>query len=141
MFVVSSPPSTLRSLSALHTPIFQHDRSYPRSQPYQRHSARSLLKASGCKLGNCCHGQRRHCNGLDTLIPSVAQATPQMGPTLPLHLVIGLFEFGMLKLVLQLATLSRGTVVGYGLLLTLLMDGTSSLDLTIAPSGSRMPRL
>ena len=45
-FVVSSSPSTLRSLSALHTHIFQRDPFYPHSRIYQPPSVHSLLRAS-----------------------------------------------------------------------------------------------
>jgi len=51
-FVVSSLPSTAPSLSALHTLISQHDRSYQQSHRYWRPSAQSLLKASECKGEN-----------------------------------------------------------------------------------------
>jgi len=68
MSVVSSSPSTPPSLSAPHTPIFQQDPSYPHSHHYQPSSAHILLKLFICEVGNCCHGQRHHWNGLDTLI-------------------------------------------------------------------------
>jgi len=67
MFAVSSSPSTPRSLSAVRTPIFQRDPSYLHSHSYRAPSANGLLKLSRCRKGNCCHGQRRRCNGLDTL--------------------------------------------------------------------------
>ena len=67
IFVVSSPTSALPSLSALHTSIFQQDHSYPRVLLYQLHSVRISVKALGCKEGNCRHGQRYRCNGLDIM--------------------------------------------------------------------------
>jgi len=51
-FVVSLLPSTAPSLSALHTCIFQRDRSYQQSHRYWRPSGQSLLKGSKCKGGN-----------------------------------------------------------------------------------------
>jgi len=59
-FVVSSLPSTAPSLSAPHTHIFQQNPSYQHSHHYSPSSAQGLLKASKCKAGNWCHGQRRH---------------------------------------------------------------------------------
>jgi len=55
--VVSSSPSILPSLSALHTPIFRQDRSYLHSHPYQRPFAQGLLRRSRYRVGNCRHGQ------------------------------------------------------------------------------------
>ena len=71
-FVASSSPSTLRSLTALHTHIFQRVPSYPHSRIYQPSSAHILQRVSKRKSGNYCHGQRRHWNGLDTLVLSFA---------------------------------------------------------------------
>ncbi len=62
-FVASSSPSAPRSLSALHTLIFQRNPSYPHSRIYQPSSAHILLRASRRNPGSCCHGQRRHWNG------------------------------------------------------------------------------
>ena len=72
MFVVSSSHSTPPSLSALRTPIFQHDPSYPYSHPSRLLLAHGLLKPSRWKMGNCCCGQRRHWKGLDTMVWSTA---------------------------------------------------------------------
>jgi WD40 repeat protein len=58
-FVVSSLPSTPRSLSVLHTSIFQRDLSYPHNHRCRPSSAQGLRKASRCKKGNYCHGQHR----------------------------------------------------------------------------------
>ena len=71
IFVVLLSPSTLPSLSALHTPISQRDHSYLHSHRYQPSSPQDLLNASRCKEGNYCHGQRRHHNGLDTTMLSL----------------------------------------------------------------------
>ena len=59
-FVASSSPSTPRSLSALHTRIFQRDPSYPHNRIYQPLSAHILLRASRRNPGDCCYGQSRH---------------------------------------------------------------------------------
>ena len=104
-FVVSSLPSTPRSLSALRTPIFQRDPSYPHSHHYQASSASGLLKPSRCKEGNRYHGQRHHCNGLDTLLQSRPSAVPQMGIILPVGLMIARYVSGISRLVLPSATL------------------------------------
>jgi hypothetical protein len=72
MFVVSSSPSTPPSLSALPTPIFQREPSYPHNPPYQPSSAQILLSPSGCKEESCCHGRHLHWSGLDTLAASIA---------------------------------------------------------------------
>jgi len=56
--VVSSLPSTAPSLSAPHTLISQRDRSCQQSHHYSPSSVQGLLKASKCKGGNWCHGQR-----------------------------------------------------------------------------------
>jgi hypothetical protein len=59
-FAVSSSLFIPPSLSALHTPIFQRDPSYPHGRLYQPPSEQGSLKPSRCKEGNCCHGRRRH---------------------------------------------------------------------------------
>src|SRR5258706_2975016 len=104
-FVVSSSPSILLCRSALHTPIFQRDPSYPRSRLYQPPSVYGLLKPSRCKEGNCCHGQLHHCNGLDTPEVSRRSAARQMGTTLLLDPLTRRFVSGMLSLVLHSDTL------------------------------------
>jgi len=110
IFVVSSLPSTPRSLSALRTPIFQRDPSYPHSHLYQAPSASGLLNPSRCRAGNCYHGQRHHCNGLGTLVQSRPSAVPQMGITFPVDLMIRRYVSGMSRLVLPLATHYRVTL-------------------------------
>ena len=103
IFVVSSLPSTPRSLSALRTRTFQQDPSYLHSHHYHASSASGLLKPLRCKVGNCYHGQRQHCNGLDTLIQSRPSAVPQMDITLPVDLMIRRYVYGMSRLVLPSA--------------------------------------
>ena len=80
-FVVSSSPSAPCSLSVLHMHIFQCDPSYPLSHIYQASSVHSLLRASKWKQGDCCHGQHRHWNGLDTWVVSDAWVVHPMGAT------------------------------------------------------------
>src|SRR5258706_10723994 len=104
-FVVSSSPSILLCRSALHTHIFQRDPSYPRSRLYQPSLVYGLLKPLRCKEGNCCHGQPRHCNGLDTPNLSSRSAVPQMRTTLLLDPLTRRFVSGISRLVLQSATL------------------------------------
>src|SRR5260221_3890119 len=81
VFVVSSPPFAPPSLSVLHTLIFRHNPSSPYSRLYPLSSARILLKSSKCKLGNRCHGQRCHRNGLDTIVLSLASVIRLMHGT------------------------------------------------------------
>src|SRR5258706_611932 len=64
-----------------------------------------------------------------------------MGGTSSLDPTTTPFAFGMPRLVLQSAILSRGTLSLYGPLFTLQMGGTSSPDPTTAPFESGMPRL
>jgi len=71
IFVASSSHSAPPFLSALHTSIFPRDPSYLQIHLYRPSSACSLPKPLGCKEGNYYHGQRHHCNGLDTLRQSV----------------------------------------------------------------------
>ena len=111
IFAVSSLPSTLRSLSALRTPIFQRDLSYLHSHYCPAFSTSGLLRRSRCKEGNCHHGQRHHCNGLDTLIESRRSAVPQMDITLPVDLMIRQYVSGMSRPVLPSETRSWGTLV------------------------------
>jgi len=59
-FVGLSSPSIAPSPSAPHTFIFQPDPSYQQSHHYWTSSAQGSPKASKCKEGNWCHGQRRH---------------------------------------------------------------------------------
>src|SRR5258706_9774727 len=103
-FVVSSSPSILLCRSVLHTHIFQRDPSYPRSRRYQPPSVHGLLKPSRCKEGNCCYGQLRPCNGLDTPEVSRRSAVPQTGTTLLLDPMTRRFVSGTSRLVLQSAT-------------------------------------
>jgi len=95
MFVISSSYSTLPSLSALHISIFQRDPSYPSGRRCRPSSARSSQKASRYKAGECCHGQRRHWNGWDTSLISLACVIPPMGVTLSLHPLMRPFVSGM----------------------------------------------
>jgi len=71
-FVISLSPSTSPSLSALHTPIFRHDLSYPHKRPCQPRSAQRFLKPSRCRGEHCRLGQSRHCNGSGTPVVSIA---------------------------------------------------------------------
>src|SRR5258706_7199180 len=103
--VVSSSPSTPRSRSACRTPIFQRDPSYLHNPLYQAYSASGFLKPSRCKQGNCYHGLRHHCNGLDTLTLSHASAVPQMDTTLSPDPMIRRYVSGTSKLVLPSGTL------------------------------------
>jgi WD40 repeat protein len=64
-----------------------------------------------------------------------------MGGTSSLDLMTRQFESGMPRLVLQSASLWRGTLVMCGQLLTLPMGGTSSLDPQTRQFESGMPRL
>ena len=127
IFVVLSSSSTPRSLSALHTSIFRRDPSYLLSRLYQAPSPGGLLTLSRCNEGSCCHGQRRHCNGLDTLRQSYPSAVPQTGTTLSVDPMIRRYVSGMSKLVLPSAALYRGTLTLCGLLRTPLMGSTSPL--------------
>src|SRR5258706_946936 len=103
MFAVSSSLSTPLSLSVLRTSIFQRSPSYHHSHIYQAYLANGLLKPSRCKEENCCHGQRHHCNGLDTLDQSHPSTVPQMGITLSLDPLTRRYVSGMSRLVLQSA--------------------------------------
>jgi hypothetical protein len=67
--------------------------------------------------------------------------TPLMGGTSSLDLTTGPLEYGMPRLVLQLAILWRGLLARCGPLLTPPMRGTSPPDPTTAPFTSGMPRL
>ena len=71
-FAVSSSRSAPPSLSAPPTPTYQQDRSYPHSHLYQPYLTHGLLKPSRWREGSYCHGQRRHWNGLDTPVLSIA---------------------------------------------------------------------
>src|SRR5258706_9306100 len=104
MFAVSSSLSTPPSLSALRIPIFQRDPSYLHSHISQVPLENGLLKPLRCKEGNCRHGQRHHCNGLDMLSQSCPSAAPQTGTTLSLAPMTRRYVSGMLRLVLQSAT-------------------------------------
>ena len=99
-FVVSSLPSTVPSLSAPHTLIFQHNPSCQHSHRYWASSAQDLPKALKCKAGDWCHGPRRHWNGLDTLAVSLAFVAPPVEATLLLGPMTAPFESGMPRPVL-----------------------------------------